>query len=486
MTIRLQEPSRLSRVGSRLAGPALARLFILAGMGLLLFAVFGRFWTWFAPRGDMGESNAVERFGPGSTELEPTDWPHLRGPNFDGVSAETGLAQRWPDEGPPVLWIRHVGEGYSGLIRVGDRLFTQTQTAYRQSVLCLDAESGETIWEHPYDWPYEQGGMYPGPRATPTWHAGRVYFAGPRGTVGCLAAADGRLLWRVNVVQEFGARGIGFGYSCTPLVCDGKVILPVGGEKAAVVALDADKGSTVWTGGDEPASYCGALPITLQDRPLVVAFLQNALLLLDRTTGEALWRHELSREYDEHSAWPVYDEPRLMIASPFRKGAAQFTLEAAGGADERRLVGRPAWDSMQMSNDVASCVLHEGCVYGFDLRDIQTKARRASRGTFRALDFKTGDVLWSDERPGHASLIAADGKLLMLNDRGEAILASASPEAYEELSRANVFGGEICWTAPTLSRGRLYLRSPTRAACLYVGKPEQLPEARRAAARRTS
>lgn len=139
-----------------------------------------------------------------------------------------------------------------------------------------------------------------------------------------------------------------------------------------------------------------------------------------------------------------------------------------------------------MSNDVASSVLYEGCVYGFDLRDIQTKARRPSRGTFRAMDFRTGKVRWSSDRPGHASLLVADGKLVMLNDRGEVILARATPERYEELARADVFGGEICWTAPALSRGRLYVRSPTRAACLYLGRPERLGRERLATARPAS
>jgi hypothetical protein len=67
------------------------------------------------------------------------------------------------------------------------------------------------------------------------------------------------------------------------------------------------------------------------------------------------------------------------------------------------------------------------------------------------------------------------------------ILAGARPDHYEELARADVFPGEICWTAPTLCRGRLYLRSPTRAACLFVGRPgrmtpEQLARAQPVAA----
>jgi hypothetical protein len=144
------------------------------------------------------------------------------------------------------------------------------------------------------------------------------------------------------------------------------------------------------------------------------------------------------------------------------------------------------WHSSRLSNDVASSVLVDGHVYGFDLRDIQSKARRPSRGEFRCLDFRTGEVRWSSDVPGHASLIAADGKLIMLNDRGEVLLARATPAAYEELARVGIFAGEICWTSPSLDRGRLYVRSPTRAACLYLGDPGSLEPQRLAQARAVS
>ena len=140
----------------------------------------------------------------------------------------------------------------------------------------------------------------------------------------------------------------------------------------------------------------------------------------------------------------------------------------------------------QMSNDVASSVFVEGYVYGFDLREIQSRRQRPSRGEFRCMDFKTGEIRWSSKTIGQATIAAADGKLFLLNDRGEALLVRADPTRCEELARTEVFRGEICWTAPCLHRGRLYLRSPTKLACLYVGKPENLDLAARREARPTS
>jgi hypothetical protein len=413
-------------------------------------------------------------------EQVPTDpgWPHIRGPCYSGASTNTRLADSWPADGPPVLWTCELGRGYSGLIAVGNRVYTQTQTLTEQEVVALDADTGRTIWEHRYGWPYDPGGMYPGPRSTPTWSDGQIYFAAPDGLVGCLRAADGQQVWTMNINRQFGGRGSDFGYACSPLVEDGKVILPAGGRSAALVALDADGGQTVWTSGNAPASYCSAMPITFHGARQVVAFLRNELAGFDLKTGRLLWQKSYSDGYDEHAAFPLYDEPYLRTMQPFRAGSDLFLLELVpqGSRDsdtpdfELKLIRHDP----QMSNDVASSVLVDGYVYGFDIHGAQTSPHRPSRGMFRCIDFKTGRTCWSSDRPGQATIAVADGKLLLFNDRGEVLLVRAQPQRYEELARTEVFRGELCWTAPCLDRGRLYLRSPTKAACLYVGPPDGL------------
>jgi outer membrane protein assembly factor BamB len=406
----------------------------------------------------------------------------LRGPAYSGISEETGLADSWPSEGPPLLWKRDLGRGYSGFTAVGNRVFTQRQTATEQSVVCLDADTGGQVWEHRYGWAYEPGGMYPGPRATPTWHAGRIYFAAPDGLVGCLRADNGTRLWTVNVNEQFAGRGTEFGYACSPLVEAEKVILPVGGPQASVVALSALDGSTVWVSGSQPASYCSALPITLGGRRLVVAFLQNVLALLDPESGKLVWQRPYSEGYDEHAAMPLYDEPHLMVMLPFKAGADLYRLEPprADAADAARdaMPARLLWHSAELSNDTASSVLAGGHVYGFDLHEAQANGRRPSRGRFKCLEFLSGKVRWSTDRVGHATIVVAEGKLFLFNDKGELILAKATPDRYEELGRTQVFRGEVSWTAPALHRGRIFLRSPTQAACLDVRKTEPSAQAR--------
>jgi len=477
-------------------------LFYLCG-GLDVFRSPGDFGpvapqgrTFVGTSGDGGEdgSEAAARsnqWGPG--------WPHLRGPNFNATSDETDLADRWPSEGPPAVWVREIGEGYSALTVVGDRVYTQRQTIYGQSVLCLDAGTGETVWEYQYGWPYQRASMYPGPRATPTVHDGRVYYAGPRGRVGCLNAQTGEPIWELTLEKEFSLRGFDFGYAPSPTVIDGKVILPVGDEAAAVVALSVKDGSVVWTSGTEPASYCSAIPITFKGRRLILAYLKNGVSIIDAGSGEMLASYGVSDDYDEHAAMPIYDEPLLMFSGPFGAGARVLRIRSGGSVQEApnreqaASAGPPPELSLEhvmyiddLSNDVASSVLVDGSVYGFDLRDLQSKVRRPSRGTFKCFDLASGQLRWESDEPGHASLIAADGKLLMLNDRGEVLLLRATPSGYEQLGRAEIFHGEICWTTPTLADGRLFLRSPTRAACLLVAEPRKLDASALATARPAS
>ncbi len=418
-------------------------------------------------------------------DTAPWDWPNIRGPSWDGISHETGLIDQWPESGPPVLWTRELGQGYSAFVAWGDRIATQYQSLSGQFVVCLDANTGQTIWEHRYDWPYDPAGVYPGPRATPTIYDGRLYFVGPTGLVGCLDATRGTVIWTVDLAKTFQAKISGFGYACSPTVVDGQVLLPVGGPGASMVSLDAKTGATRWSSGDDEISYAPALPVTLHGRAVVLGYLQNAIVCHDRMTGELLWRHVLSSGYDEHSSWPLYREPLLWVSAPFRSGGELLEL-TTDPAQPVRSRGK----QNLISNDIFSSVLFDNAIFGFDVKDPQAKTHRSTRGFFRCLDFESGEELWSvgDDRPmrsrttplstgdriGHATVIVADGKLILFNDLGELILAKASREQYTELARTSVLGGEICWTQPALSRGRLFVRNQSRAACVFLGDPNRL------------
>ena len=407
------------------------------------------------------------------------DWPFIRGAHFNGHSSETEITDRWSDDGPPVLWTRQLGQGYSAFVAQEGRVYTQAQNMTGQYLYCLNADSGDTIWEHWYDWPYESAGVYPGPRGTPTLWKDRVYFTSPDGLLGCLDSQTGDELWTVDLSKKYGIRGCDFGYSCSPTLIDEMVILPVGGSNAGVVAFDATSGRELWRSTNEPASYTPAYPIELGTKRLVVCYMQNSVVILHRETGELLHQLDLSHGYDEHSAWPIYVEPNLWLSGPFKAGSYTVDISTPRGEDPKSV-----WRTRQMSNDVCSSVLVDGHIYGFDIFDIQSKTHRPSRGVFRCLEFSTGEEKWShgSSRPrrstdtdehaadiGQCGIIAADGKLIILNELGELIILKVNPEKCVELARCTVLGGELTWTPPCLQDGRLYIRNQSRAMCVYVG-----------------
>ena len=297
----------------------------------------------------------------------------------------------------------------------------------------------------------------------------------PDGLVGCLRAADGQRLWTVNINRQFGGRGSDFGYACSPLVEDGKVILPVGGPSAAVVALDADSGETVWASGNAPASYCSAMPITFHGTRQVVAFLQERIGRFRFEDGRAsLASSRIPAATTSTPPSPCTTSRICGRCSPSAPAPTSYMLEAAPRKNAHvptsRSTGSSCCATIRKCPTTSPPASWSTAVFTVSTSmGAQTSPHRPSRGMFRCMDFKTGKTLWSSDRPGQATIAVADGKLLLFNDRGEVLLVRANPQGYEELARTEVFRGEMCWTALLESRPAVSFAVPTQAwrACTW-------------------
>ncbi len=411
---------------------------------------------------------SVYLFVPSFVGFADVDWIHLRGVNYDAVSQEIDLANSWPDGGPPILWRTDLGQGFSGIIGVGKHIYTQYQTSSEQFVVCLDANTGEIRWRTLYGWAWDPGGDWPGPMATPTYSEGKLFFAGAYGKVGVLESSKGRKIWSMNIISEFGGRGTELGYACTPAVEKNKVYFPVGGVNAALVALNAENGKVIWKSGDDYATYASVLPITLNGKRQLVVFFQNRATGFDPETGDALWHHEWSEGFDEHIAWPLYEEPYLLLTSMLREAATCLRLTSSSDGTDVEIV----WKKNILANGVISSVVVDGFIYGFDLHDLMPSEDRPAEGLFKCIELKSGDVRWETNATGHASVVTADGKLFLLNDSGDLIMISASPEGYVELGRTQIFEHGYCWTPPTIHGGRIYLRNHSEIVSLPLRSEE--------------
>jgi hypothetical protein len=396
------------------------------------------------------------------------DWPGLRGSRQDGVAVDEQLAD--PTHPPSILWSRKLGQGYASFAISGNRAVSQFQTALGQYLICLDPSTGDTIWETRVGEPYELAGIYPGPRGTPAIHDGVVYFTTPDGEVGAANLAKGEFLWVKNLQEELQGVGTEFGYSASPIIADNRLYLPIGGPQASIVALQLPSGEIAWKSGSGPASYCSILPMTRAGHPLLAGYLQNDLVILDRATGKEMWKTQISGGYDEHSSMPVDWDPILVVSAPFQAGSTAYRVEWSEGAQEPLKVEQ-AWHQPRMSLDVDSATPIGDTVFGFDVRDPQSKAHRPSRGQFRCMDLRSGSILWSAPGVGQSNAVAVGNDLLLFNDSGELIRATVDRQKYQEHWRLPIFQDEVTWAAPSLSSGVVIVRSHELAVGIRVGEP---------------
>ncbi len=382
------------------------------------------------------------------------DWPQYRGPERDGVSAETGLAESWPDAGPPVLWRVPLGDGYSGISAAGGRLYTLMGSGGDEVAVCLDAATGEEIWRRRID-ANRKDGMGDGPRSTPTVEGGVAYVLGARGKLLALKAADGEVLWQKDLPAEFGARVPQWGVSGSPLVEGNLLLLDVGGRSGhSVMALDRKTGEAVWASQSGSPGYASPLAVTIHGTRQVLFFTAAGLLSVAPGDGALLWRVPWQTSYDVNAAMPVFLPPdKVFISSSYDTGAALYRIQGGG----RDLRPEEVWRSRVMKNHFNSSVHYKGHLYGFD------------DATLKCIDPRTGQEKWAARGFGKGSLLAADGRLFVLGEKGQLALVVAVPDAYRELARAQPLEGKT-WTMPTLSDGRLFLRNEAQMVALVVAK----------------
>lgn len=370
-----------------------------------------------------------------TTQVQALDWPRWRGPEGTGISRETGWDPDALSTQVDVRWKVRVGTGYSSVAVKGKRLYTMGNDGKKDTVYCLDASTGEELWTFSY--PCGTGG-YPGPRATPTVDGARLYTLSREGHLFCLDALTGKVTWKRHIRSELGAQPPSWGFASSPVVEGDLVLLNACVSGAAV---DKHDGRTIWVGRPGKGSYAAPVLFDQDGVRCAAIFGAQALYAVEAGTGEVKWSYPWITDNDVNASDPIVVGNRIFISSGYNKGCA--LLEIVGGRP--RLV----WQSRIMRNHFSSSLYIDGYLYGSD--------GQAGGGFLRCLDFETGEERWSFQS-GMVSLIAAAGKLIVLQERGELSVLEASPDGVNRLSAARVLGN-VVWTPPVLSGGRLYCRN---------------------------
>ncbi len=396
----------------------------------------------------------------GVAAVKAADWPQFRGPDRSGVSAEKGLLPAWPTDGPKLLWTaRDLGEGHSTPSVAGGRVYGMGLRGADEVVWALDAASGKQAWSTRIaagaTLEARQGGN--GPRGTPTIDGDRVYALGVSGDLVCLDRASGKLLWKKNLVTEFGGSVPRWGYSESPLVDGDVVIAAPGGSASTVVALNKKDGSVAWRcavpGGDE-AHYASAIVADVSGQKQYIHFLSGGVVGIDARGGKFLWRYQNPANRTANCSAPIYRDGLVFAATAYQTGGGLARLTKTGDTTTAQEI----YFTREMQNHHGGMVLVGDYLYGFD------------NSNLTCLEFKTGKRMWSDRSVGKGSVTYADGKLYCRSERGPVALVEATPTGYTEKGRFEQpeRSRAASWPYPVVANGRLYLRDQDVLLCYDV------------------
>ena len=429
--------------------------------------------------------------------LHADDWPQWLGPQRDGVWRESGIVGSFATNGLPIKWRVSINAGYVGPAVVGQRLFMVDRVAGKaperkrgdrslpsipgnERVVCLDVQTGKTLWEHAYDAAYRIS--YPaGPRATPVVADDRVFTLGAMGDLLCLRATNGQVVWSRSFLKDYTLDNPpAWGWAAHPVLDGPRLICLVGGSNSVVVAFDKDTGTEIWRAlSAEEIGYAPPMIYKVGNRRHLIIWHPEAVTGLDPATGKVLWSQPYPvggkpQRPEVTIATPRWDGRRLFVTS-FYQGA--LLMEPSDNPPGVQVVWNRRSTRHSEMNDglhttLGTPIIRDGYIYGV-----------CGFGEFRCLDLATGDRKWESyaltggEKGlfANAFMVEQAGRFWVWNDHGELILAKLQPGGLNELSRTKLLdpvehtrGRDVLWCHPAFANRCAYMHNGKELICVSL------------------
>ncbi len=390
-------------------------------------------------------------------EAAPASWTQWGGPSRNFIiEGGPGLAESWPEDGPPRLWQRPLGGGYSQILASGSVLYVTYRRGDKDVAAALDAATGETRWEHSHaaaPFPGQTVGFGAGPNATPLLAGGRLITAGFTGLLYALDPATGEVAWSHDLAKDFGGKQQRFGYSAAPIAYQGMAIVLVGGDRHGALGFDLETGEVRWQAPALDISYASPIVIELGGEDQLVFMTSKEIVGVSLADSRVKWRHPHKNQYGNNCAGPWWGSDGLMfVSSQADGGSLTLRLEADGGKVSASEVARD--HSLKIFHN--SAVRLGDHLYG------------ASGSFLFAHNLKIGEEAWKVRGYPEANLVVAGDKAILLDEGGTLTLATLSPEKLTVHSRFQLLT-RPAWTAPTLAGTRLYARDKEKIVALELG-----------------
>lgn len=431
------------------------------------------------------------------------DWPQYLGPQRDGVLRETGIREKFPAAGPPVLWRHKCGMGYAGpavtqgKVFLPDRVlgagsqnpenpFARASVTGIDRLLCLDQKTGDEIWK--FEFPVEYRVSYPaGPRCTPTVDGDLVFWLDTMGDLFALETKTGKKVWHKNYRTDLGAELPVWGFASHPLVDGDQLICLVGGsEGRGVVAFNKKTGDVVWkalTISGDPG-YNSPVIFEVNGKRQLIVWHAQAVAGLEPETGKKLWQYDWKISNSLTAPTARLAKGSLLFLTGFYNGSILLDI----GGDSPKVVWKSKAKGVQASVlpdntvDLHSIMptpwIKDGYVYGI-----------CSYGELRCLELMTGKRVWMTREPttsgepgrwanAFITPIADTDRAFLFNEKGELIIARLSPKGYEEIDRAKLIdptnryaaGRTVVWTHPAFADQAIFVRNDKEIAAFSLKK----------------
>jgi outer membrane protein assembly factor BamB len=381
------------------------------------------------------------------------DWPKWLGPRGDNISQEK-IADQWPKDGPKQLWQAPVGEGHASPVAKAGKVYLFTLQGGQEFLTCFDANTGEVAWKEGHR--IEKQADYPGTRATPAIDGERVYTLGEAGDLTCRELADGKEVWRTNVLKETGAKMLGWGCASSPLIVGERIFVQTGEGGPIAVAVDKADGKVLWRSeGTSKAGFASLVYADIKGKPQVIIFAGKGVGGLDPETGKTIWADDFQTRYDVNAATPVYHDGRVLFTAEYDTGRA--AMYAVSNKQWKKV-----WQNKRLKSKFQPVILDDGFVYGND------------GGTPVCVRWDDGKEAWRADGndmklgSGGSMVRVGDDKLITMSEKGRLSLVKANPQGYKLLGQVELFDADQIWASPLVYDGKLYCKGRDEFVCLDV------------------
>ena len=423
------------------------------------------------------------------------EWPNYLGKDLDGIWNESGISLDIKKHPPRLVWSTKISSGYSGPSVSGKYVYVSDFQAEpydpgelspgtninfvrgtikgKERLICLNEQNGKIKWTHSHDQTYTSAYAYAiGPRTTPLIDEDLVFTLGAEGQLTAYQAKLGVPTWTRNLIKDFEFSNPEWGTSTHPIVHKNLLICIAGGEGSAVVAFNKKTGEVVWKALNSKKSGYSTLVIRIINGiESLLVWHGESVNALDPDNGNLIWSVPFKPTYGMSIAAPVVWK-NLVYVMGF--SAKSGVIEVSEGGEAARLLWGPS-PRLGVAGVFNTPFIKNGIIYS-----------GGRRGIFKSVQMLTGETLWEDstallkaDGSGKGGWLSAftvhhepSGKTLILNDHGELIISTLTPEKFREEARMQliepthlVSGRKLVWSHPAFAHGKIYCRNDKEIRC---------------------